>query len=355
MPSISDSDVFKSIKEKRLFPIYFFYGEERYFIKKAVSQLKALVVPSGFEGFNLSEIEGEKLNVSQLEDCLDGLPVMTDRKCVILKDADIEKLAKDDFERLLSLVSNPSPDAVFIIVQLSNQPEMKKSAKYKKLLAAAEKSGAACNFEQKDALTLKRVLCQKAKEAYVELDMETAGALIERCSRSYEVLSNEMDKLIAYARSNGEPPYSITGQAVDECTVASIDASAFDLAKSVLSNDFNRAFLILDKLFFLRQEAVSIVSALSMAFADIYRAKAAVNAQKTPDQTAADFNYPKNRLFAVKNAFRDVKKFSAAQIRESISILYETDELLKSSKLEDRLVLEQSLGKMLLSGLEDAK
>ena len=61
-----------------------------------------------------------------------------------------------------------------------------------------------------------------------------------------------------------------------------------------------------------------------------------------------DFAYPKNRLFAVKNARRDAGRFTATQIRGCVKALYRADLALKSSRTPPRLVLEQMLGEMRL-------
>lgn len=91
-----------------------------------------------------------------------------------------------------------------------------------------------------------------------------------------------------------------------------------------------------------------ILSALSMAFFDIYRAKCGMTAKKSQADIIEDFSYPKNRGFAVQNSMRNASGFSIKQIRKCIDALYEADLELKSSKLQDRTVLEKMLGKMML-------
>lgn len=87
-----------------------------------------------------------------------------------------------------------------------------------------------------------------------------------------------------------------------------------------------------------------------MAFSDFYRAKCALAAGKTADQVAVDFGYPKNRLFAVRNAFRDVRSVSTARLDGCIAALTRADASLKSSRADDRLILEQMLGEMIQAG-----
>lgn len=90
-----------------------------------------------------------------------------------------------------------------------------------------------------------------------------------------------------------------------------------------------------------------ILGALSMSFADLYRAKCAIAAGKGEQEMTEDFRYPKNRGFAVRNAFRDVRGYSLEYLRRCMRLLYEADRKLKSSRTEERLILEQMLGKMM--------
>ncbi|MEG0693408.1 MAG: DNA polymerase III subunit delta, partial [Oscillospiraceae bacterium] len=250
MPYLQDEDLFKDIKQKNIANVYFLYGQEKYFISQAVLQIRKKVVDESFESFNLNKINGEKLDLSEFEDMTDALPVMAEKRCIIIKDLDLEKLAKRDYDKLIEIVKNISPTTLLIIYQDLVLVDMKKSSKYKKFAELIGKNGVVCEFALKDKQTLKRKLCDRARRAYMELDMPTAELLIDRCSSSYMVLINELDKLISYV-GEGE----ITKAHIDECSIKSIDSSAFDLAKSVLSNNFDRAYVLLDELFYQRQEA----------------------------------------------------------------------------------------------------
>ncbi len=360
MPFLEDAALFKQIKAGQLAPVYLLYGAEGYFVGSAVRQIEGKAVSPGMESFNLQRFDGAKADWNEIEDACEALPMMAERKCVTVKDADAEKLAKADLDRLMEMIASPNASTVLILYTLS-PVDIKKSSKWKKLAEAVARQGAVCEFAFQDKTTLRRALCERARKAHVSMDMETAGVLVERCSSSYSILQNELDKLIAYVQGKasggteafpaGAPAPEITGKDVDDCCIRSIDSSAFDLAKSILSRNFDRAYHLLDELFYLRQEAIAILGALSMAFADLYRAKCAAASRISPDRMAADFKYPKNRMFAVKNAFRDVQAYSPEHIRTCIAALYEADRKLKSSRLDDRLILEQMLGEMQLAAV----
>ena len=344
MPAVKDSELLKQLKNGVPSGAYYLYGPETAFSLSALKRMEQRADTGSFDTFNRIRFDGAKLDIDALAEACDALPMMAAQKCVVIRDLNADKLSTGTLERLISIIKDLSGSTVLIICNTVEQFDSKKiSSKNKKLMDAFKKHGTLCEFAHKDRTTLKRALCERAAKQYISLDMATADWLVERCGTDYASLIHEIDKLCAYVRS-GE----ITKQDIDLCCIPSIESSAFDLAKSVLSANYDRAFSILDNLFFLRQEPVAILGALSMTFADLYRAKCALAAGVTADQTASDFSYPKNRLFAVKNARRDAARFSSAQIRGCIHALYRADLALKSSRTPPRLVLEQMLGEMRL-------
>jgi len=348
MPVLSDEAIFKSIKSGEIHPVYFLYGAEVHFVSSCVSAITKKVVGKNDDDFSVQRFSGDKLSMNSLEDALEAMPLMSlsdGKKCVLLKDLDIDKLGKDDFESIISFVKNPNETTVFIIYATGISYDFKKSARIKKLITEVAKTGVACEFAFKDKSTIKKVLCAKAKKAELVLEMPTAEFLINRCTLNYTMLLNELDKLISYAKGCGAD--EITKQSVIDCCIPSIEATSFDLAKAMLNKNFEQAFLLLDELFFQRIAPIAILSALSMNFLDLYRASVSLSSGKNADDIANDFGYGKTRIFVVRNALRDIRGFSTQRIRECLDILVVADKKLKSSSNDNRLILEQMLASMI--------
>lgn len=98
----------------------------------------------------------------------------------------------------------------------------------------------------------------------------------------------------------------------------------FDLSKAMMQNNFNRAFAILDELFLCRQEPLAILAVLNMTFVDLYRAKTATLASKSVQDVCEIFAY-KGKEFRMRNAFRDVPRYSVKTLRSCLEILAEAD------------------------------
>lgn len=356
MPILKDEEFFSRIKKGESPSVCLLFGRETHFVNAGVTLIIEKTMPAlkseksnskssaAARSFDLTRFSGEKLDLSLVEDSLDQMPLMSKKRCVVVKDLDIEKLVKADIDKLCEIINNVGENAQLVLYTTSFAYDVKKSAKFKKVHECVSKVGFCCDFAFKDKQTLKRNLCAKAKKEGLLMEMQTADDLVERCSQSYAILLFEIDKLIGYV--SGSNRTEITPQDVKDCCIASIESTSFDLAKALLQKNLDVAYHLLDELFFQRIEAILIIAALNMCFFDLYRAKAAKAYGKTVDDVMVDFDYPKNRAFAVRNAFRDVSSFSIESIRNAIDALTQADVELKSSSSSPRLILEKALFKL---------
>ncbi|WMJ21983.1 DNA polymerase III subunit delta [Paludicola sp. MB14-C6] len=346
MPKLNETELKQRIAQGQLANIFFLYGQEDFFVSKYAKEIIDKVVAKQFESFNLNWFHGDKLSLDELEDAIESLPMMADRKCVVVQNLDIDGLSKSDYEKLNELLKSPNEMTVVVFFANKIQYDVKKSSRVKTFLNFVQKDGIVCEFTIKDKSTLKRELCSRAKKESVELDMPIAEYFIDRCSMNYGILIKELDKLIHYVKGMNQG-FEITKKAIDLCCIPTIESNAFKLSNAIVQKNYEKAFLLLDELFYQRQEPLAILGALDMCFYDLYRAKVAIESGKTAEEVQSDFGYSPTRSFAIRNAFRDARASSTVQIRRYINILAETDYKLKSSKADQQLLLEQMIAKMI--------
>ena len=335
----------KSIKQGEIYPLYFFYGAETNLMENTLSLLLKKIIPPAFESFNLQKFDGDGIVFNQFQTAYEALPMMTQYKAVVVKNWNIEKMSKNDFEIFLEMLKDPNPSTVFILYITNTNIDVKKGTKFKKVIERVTKSGIVCEFSLKDKASLKKAIVNRCAKAKVSIAPEVCEKLIDACGFHSDVLMNETDKLIQYA-DGGE----ITVQAVEELCVESIENTAFDLSNAILEGRFDKAFSILNRLFYLRIEPVMMIGALSMSFIDLYRIKTAQVIGLSSDDVIKDFQY--RSKYRITKLYKDVPRFSADQIRQCLSCLEKADRLLKSSRMEAKAVMEQMLGEMFCRRLE---
>lgn len=320
--------------------VYVLYGEETYLIDYYTKHIAALAVPEDIGGFNLQIFDGDAASSEQMEEAINALPLMAERKCVLLRDLD---MTTGDFaERLLPLLADPPESTVTVLSFVHLQPQPKKNAKWKKLLETAQASGAVVCFSKKTAAELARILCSGAVRRGCTLTPQNAGRMVQQCGEDMLLLTNELDKLAALA-DGGE----ITAQMIEQAATKNLDAKVFDLSKAILRHNRDGAYDILNTLLQQREDPIAILAVLSNAYADLYRVKIAQGAGNRAETVAKVFPAYKGKEFRLRYAAQDAGPLSVEKLRHALDVLAEADTQLKQSRIQPRFVLEQVLAKLL--------
>ncbi|MBQ8683837.1 MAG: DNA polymerase III subunit delta [Clostridia bacterium] len=315
-------------------PLYLLYGEESYLTEQYAKKIADATVEPGMDAFNLQKFDGQALTFNQLEEAVEALPLMADRKCVLVRDMDI---AGPEADRLLELISHLPDSCVLVFWQMTVQPNRSKNA-WKAFMAKAEEVGAVVNFEKKTPADAAKLLVAGAKRRGCIFDPRDALYLVEQAGNDLNLLLHELDKLCALATDG-----VITRQSIDAAAVKNLETKVYDLSKAILRRDTATALTMLHQLAVAREEPVSILAVLSGAYADLYRAKVATTAGLPVEKLSADFKVYKGKEWRLRNAARDVSRLSMAVLRDSLDILAGADAALKSTHSDARTLLEQTV------------
>ncbi|MBQ7045081.1 MAG: DNA polymerase III subunit delta [Clostridia bacterium] len=335
MPIVDEKSILSDIKTGVLAPIYFIFGNDS-FLKQAYSKKIVNAVVSEDDLFNYQKFTNPS-DLQEVYDAVMQLPMMQDKKCVVLNDYDFLKADKTDFSKLVTLCEDVSDDTVLVMwfdwVEIDT-----KSDRVKKLIKAIEKnSGRVVKLDHPTNADLIKTLINGAKKRGCHIEPRVAQYLIENCSNDVNILQNELEKLCAYVKDG-----AITEETIDLICVKSVEASVYDIAKNIITGRVSVALKILDDLLYMRTDPIVILSIISSAYIDLCRASAARVAGVSPATAASDFSYG-NRDFLMTKAFASVRNFDSKKIMLSLNELVGADKNVKSLGSADRTVLEQVL------------
>ena len=323
----------KQLKTGELEKLYLLYGEEDYLKAFYCSEISRKTV-NGMESFNLHVFYNDNFSLSQLKAAIDNLPLMSDRKCIILRDIDPDGLKADEWKELQQMLKSIPAECVIILHFVAVKYD-KKSSRWKTLISIAQKAGMAIDIGRLQRRELVRWLGKKAAEKSCTIPDGVAEYLMETIGEDMTQLICEMDKLCAFTGS-GE----IAKSSVDALAARPLDASIYDLAKYVTTGRTAEALRILDELFYRKEEPVVILAALSGTFCDLYRAKTAKLAGARQTEIEGDFSY-RGKEFRVRNALRDCSGLDINFLRKAMELMVKADESIKSSRIDNRVVLER--------------
>lgn len=332
----------KQIKQAPLSGLYLLYGEESYLVQSYTKRMAELSVEPSAQMFNFNRFEGKAVSVDEIVSAAEALPVFAPVRCIVVDDFAADSLSAGDTEKLKALFADFPPQTLLIFSVTGFVPDWKKSAKWRNFKTLVDKHGVVAALERREGAQLVKFLQSFAKGRGKALSSKTAQEILARCSDDMAKLKNEIEKLCAYAQ--GE---EITPADVRAVTSEVVESSVFDIARALLRQDLKTALQKVDDLFYMREQPVSILAALSTSFVDLYRASVFLKDGVPCSQLSQYYNY-KGREFRIRNAGRDAGKYHISFARGCIRILSEADLALKSSKLEPRTVIEEALVKIML-------
>lgn len=341
MGQIDEAELKKQIKSGSYANVYFIYGTETYLKEKYVNLMASKIVPKGGEFFNLHRFEGKDSDADTIAQAVEALPVCCERTCVIVRDWNAETVSAGENKKLKELLADLPATNVLIFWADTIEVLPKKSSKWKTFIGNIGKYGNTLELGERTQASLIKLICDGAAKRGCVLEKTTASYFIDVVGSDLQTLYQELDKLCFFVRS-GE----ITREAVDAVAVRDINSNAFELARALLRKEYEKAHRILDELFAQKEEPISILFALSSSFIDMYRVKTASVSGGGTEQLIAVFDY-RGKEFRLKNAARDGGRLSVDQLRNSLDALYRADLLLKGSRTDKRLILEETMVKLM--------
>lgn len=319
--------------------LYVLYGTEGYLIEQYARMIARETVEEGFDAFNLQRFDGQEVSVAELEDAVEALPLMTDRKCVMVRDF---SPCGDDTDRLLRLLEQIPDSCVLVFWQMTVQPDKRKNG-WKDFLKIADDKGVTMKFEPKDINDTAKMLAGGAKRRGCVLDVADARYLTEQVGNDLNLLIHELDKLCALAGEGG----TITKAMIDTASPKNLEAKVFDLSKAILYRRSQEAFDLLYQLRVQREEPIAVLGTLSNAFSDLYRGKVAKAAGMSGEEMASHFKNYKGKEWKLKNAARDSARLSVDVLRNCLEILANTDTTLKLRSGDEWVLLEQTVARLM--------
>lgn len=192
---MSYTKTIKDIQSGKIDNVYFFYGEEPFFIDKMMSALEDNVLQEHEKSFNQMALYGKEVDGKQVLDNLRRFPMMAQRQLVLLREGQSFK----GWDMLQSYFERPNPTTVFGIAFKAKSPD-----KRKKWVKALFKS------KHVKAVESKTVYESKIPEWVDKYLSEKGFSISPQASRLMSIylgnklsqVANELDKLMILQGKN---------------------------------------------------------------------------------------------------------------------------------------------------------
>ena len=167
---------------------YYVHGEDDFQKDDAVKQLVEAAVEPAMRDFNMEVLRAQETDAKALDAALSALPMMADRRIVVLRDAGA--LKKDARKVLDRYLEKPSPDILVILVETAGGKADK----------ALSMNSTPMEFEFLSADRIPRWISHYATTHFgARISAEAADLLQIAVGTDLHQLVSELDKLASYA------------------------------------------------------------------------------------------------------------------------------------------------------------
>lgn len=328
----------KNIADNSIGRLYILHGEEDYLRDYYVNQMRTKLVSGVCESFNFHKLDGSKMNMDDLTDAVNALPMMSDKSMVVVNDLDIFKCDEQKRNRLIEIFSDVPDYCCLVFVY--DTVEYKPDKRQKKLCAAIDGYAAVVGFAALDSNDLVDWIRRRFAADNHEITKDDARYLISICGGIMSGLIPEIGKISAFSKQR-----TVTRGDIDEVAEPTVEAVVFEMTNAIAANDFELAVAKLRVLFAQGEEPISLLALLGTQLRQMYSARLALSSGK-------DIGYlmelwGMRSRYAAEQRVKAARLFKSAWLKNAIALCCETDLTLKSTQLDKQLVLETLLFRLL--------
>ena len=291
-------------------PIYIIASEQPLLVDRAVAALRDASIDPGLRGFNYEVIEGRGATAAPILAAAQTLPMMADRRCVLVRD--VMAMAAAELSLLIPYLADPNPSSVLIMTAAKVDKRIKffATAKKKRFL-----------YELQIPRQLASWVRDEAKSRGASVSSAACNRLAEVVGKDLARLALALDQLGLYA---GERTVEV--EDVDNLIADTRERTVFELTDSIGAGDLARALAAVGALCEQRQSSIGVVMMLARHMRQLGLCHVAIEERVARSEVAKLVGAPP---FAVDRLMGQARRYSADAVAMALARLHQTDAGLK--------------------------
>ena len=313
------SNVFKTV--------YWFEGEEEFYIDQLVNYAEYKILPESEKAFNQSVFYGKDANWAEVINNCSRYPVFAEKQLVLLKEAQHMK----DIEKLEGYISNPLKTTIFIIA--SKGKCLDSRTKFGKLVLKT------CEVLQTKKIydnNLPAWISEFVTSRGFEISPRALMLLVDHIGNDLSRIANEVNKVILNLGNRK----SITEDDIEKFVGISKEYNVFELQQAISKKDLAKAIRIIQ--YFEANPKAGPVQMLLPALYNHFSKVITIFQMTDKSEKALTPLFYRNPL-AVKQALETVINYSYNGVEHALMLLHEYN--LKSIGIRNSGMTDASLMK----------
>ena len=270
MEIIKEVDFRKEIKSN-LGKCYLFFGEEDYMKSFALKLAVETISPEpSFSFFNEIRLDALSYSPDALLDSMMPLPMMAERKIIVVSGLDLNAMRADEIDALCSVLEKLDDyDYNTVIVSVASD-RLDPGILPKKPSSTLKKFGECAtlvNFEKNSPVKLSAWVGKHFEHNEVYAAPDVCAFVIERCGRDMFILAGETDKLAFYVKQNGRN--TVTREDVIRVATPATEYDAFAFTNAIGARKKEEALSILRDLKMKKADPILIMGEVTKTLCDM--------------------------------------------------------------------------------------
>lgn len=311
----------QDIKNHSFKPVYLLFGEEAFLKNSYKNQMKAAI--TGGDTMNFNQFEGKGIDVKELISLADTMPFFAEKRLILAEDSGFFKGVS---EELLSYLPQIPETTCMIFVESDVD---KRSKMYKKV----KELGCVCEMERQDGAQLARwagtILAREGKR----ITGNTMELFLNMTGDDMENIRMELEKLISFTLGREV----ITAEDVEAICTVRVTNKIFDMVTAIVNRQTRKAMDLYEDLLTLKEPPMRILFLIARQFNQLLQAKELMGKGMDKGGIASRLKIPP---FAAGKLMPQARTFSREQILSYVNLCVETEEAVKTGKLNDRMAVE---------------
>lgn len=312
----------EDIKKRSFRKCYLIFGEEAYLRDQTREKLIA-ALSEGLNEMNINRFTGDNVDEGAIIDSAETLPFFNDYRLIIVEDAGLFKGSDHPLADYLFGM----PDTVrFVFVEHTLD-------KRTRLYKAIDKEGLTIECDtpsEKDILTWIGVRCKQGEK---KITQGAATRLLESVGTDMLMLSQEIEKLIAYAKERD----AITEDDVNAVCATYITGRIFEMTDAIADGNRERALELYYDLLALKEPSQRILFLITRQFNLTLQVKELVQMRTPFGRIASETGL---KEFVVRKYAAWAERFSFKRLRDILNACADNDEAVKTGRMHERIGVE---------------
>jgi len=327
MPKLTIPKLVADIKAGNIAPAYYFTGDDVYRKTDFVNQIKASLAP---DEFNFMKEDGSSSGIGELLSAANTAPVFSNRRMIVLNNADKIRKGTHAAEALAKYLSAPLETTCLIVLH----NDAKKSKKDKTFEDALSDICITTNFDPLESAQLFAWMTDKFKEHGLTPRQNALEILEDMAGADLTALNTEIEKLSLYLE--GRADKTVSAEDVLASIGFSKEENPFALSNAVMDCDRALSLKLTDTMLAAGEEPISLLNKISACAVKMLRIKSLSEAGLNQYQiiSAAGLLPWEGRLIARAGSYPSKKT-----LVKTLDKIIEADMTLKSSSAGDAGVL----------------